>query len=285
MALAVAEGDTVQQGQLLMRIEASSLTARATAAQYTLKSKRAQIDQAMALCQQQAEAAAQATRDWQRQAALYSQGVISGQAYEEARALYGAAIARAREAENHLQAMRSVTQVAASQMSQAAGNLRETTIYAPFAGVISRLYVTRGQHVVGTSMVAGTPLLDLFQPTELEVRATVAEDALTQLQLGDSASVELLHTGPGGASTHLLGVVSYLGVQPLEPVKSPATYSIRVRLLHTELVSHPRLGTHANLSIVTARREQVPSLPLGAVTSRPKRGGGGVARINIQQEM
>lgn len=162
VALAVAEGDTVQQGQLLMRIEASSLTARATAAQHTLKSKRAQIAQATALSQQQAESAAQATRDWQRQAILYSQGVISGKAYEEARALYGAAIAKAREAENQLQAMRSAAQVAASQMSQAAGNLRETTIYAPFSGVVSRLHVTRGQHVVGTSMAAGTPLLDLF---------------------------------------------------------------------------------------------------------------------------
>ncbi len=152
----VEEGDQVEAGQVLARLD----TAR-------LQASRAELTAA----QQQAEVNLRlATVTFNRlQEALGYKGVSQQQADEasDAKAVAEAAVA-----------------LANARLGSLAVELDKTRLKAPYAGMIARRFVDEGL-VIG----AGAPVLELHETGHLEIRIGIAGDAINRIVPGERYSV------------------------------------------------------------------------------------------------
>jgi RND family efflux transporter MFP subunit len=169
VALQVKAGDTVQAGQVLLRLDgrAADQTAAASAAQ--VRAARAAQDAA--------------TREFERQQQLHEKNYISRAALDRAEAQYKTAQAEA-----------------AAQLANAGAARAQSDFYvirAPYAGVVSEVDV-----VLGDMAMPGRALLTVYDPAALRVSAAVpqsvaarlARDAMPQAELPGATSARVQPT-------------------------------------------------------------------------------------------
>ncbi len=204
----VREGDSVQAGQLIAKVESTELEVQVAQAQANLAAARAklagikagnrpqQIAQADASVAQAEANLKNAQSNAQRNEKLYEDGAISAQqkdtsqnALAVAQSQYdGAVQAYDLSAEG---ARTEDIQVAEAQVEQAAASLRNvqlqldnTEIKAPIAGVIAMKSVEVGEIVaVGQSLFNITDLNDVW------VAANIEETYIGKVQVGQAAEV------------------------------------------------------------------------------------------------
>jgi HlyD family secretion protein len=227
LALMVKEGDRVEKGQVLARIDNRDIVAQANQARAAVRALEAQILQAAtatSLQEQTAQAAvdtaqAQVTKaaadlrlaeaDYRRFSKLVKSGSVSRQLFETYQARYEAAQANYAQAESSLaKAQAGLLQVAMSrnneqtalgklQQSQAALQqvevaLDETEIKAPFAGIVTAKYVEEGAMVS-----TGMPLVAVQDPLDNWVNVKVKETELGRYRVGQALKLQ----GRDGALT------------------------------------------------------------------------------------
>lgn len=163
-AIEVRAGDTVERGQLLVRLRDDDL--------------RARVDEA-----RRAVEAAQATRDhraneFARARQLLAAGVVSQSEFDQAEEA-------ARVAEAELERARQILRTAQINLTYAA-------IDSPVSGrVVDRLVDP------GDTATPGRPLLSLYDPTALRIEVPVRESLIAHLQPGAPLKVHLAsHPAP-----------------------------------------------------------------------------------------
>lgn len=203
----VEEGDRVALGALLAVIEdpalpADSISAKASVAAATAAKEAA--DQELA-----------------RQTRLVDSGIGARRDLDEARA-------KAKAAQAELDAANARSSLASRQLAR-----RE--LRAPHAGVILHVWKRTGESVDGTT---ATPVVEVADVANLEVRAQVAPAALAKLREGQAASVHVLgipeplaakvvRVAPAVDAATLLGTVRVgLAGPTTVPVGSAATARI-----------------------------------------------------------
>jgi len=170
--LNVDEGDTVQQGQLLVVLDDSDLQADLTRA-------RANID----FSKQSAEMArvdlGLAKDDYTRAKAQFDDRIISvqqfdhaGKAVELASAKYDMAKAAVKEAEAELNVIET--------------KLANTKIVAPSPGVVARRWMVSGDVVA-----PGEPILTTFDLQDLWVTANFEETKISSIRIGDPVKISV----------------------------------------------------------------------------------------------
>lgn len=219
LALTVKEGDRVEKGQVLARIDSRDIVAQANQAKAAVKALEAQILQAStatSLQDQTAQATVDAAQaqlnranadlrlaeaDYKRFSKLVKSGSVSRQLFETYQARYEAAKSAYDQAEASLaKAQAGLLQVSMSrnneatalgklQQSQAALQqvevaLDETEIKAPFAGIITAKYVEEGAMVS-----TGMPLVAIQDPLDNWVNVKVKETELGKYQIGQKISL------------------------------------------------------------------------------------------------
>ena len=163
-AVLIEEGDHVQQGQVLARLDDSAYKAALDAA-------KAQAAAAHALVAQYQAQLAQNARDANRQQALAAQGLVPKQAAEQA--LTQAASTRAQ-----LAAQRKQVAAADAQVEQAQVNFDYCVVRAPFDGVITTKDAQVGEIVSPFSAGGGftrTGIGTIVDMDSLEVDVDVNE--------------------------------------------------------------------------------------------------------------
>ncbi|MGM9539759.1 HlyD family secretion protein [Anaerovibrio sp.] len=211
--LLVKEGDRVEAGQVIARIDKRDLIAQKEQMVANIEAIRAQQGQAaISTVFQQGSTSAgtssasaaleragadleMARADYERYAALVESGAVSRQAFEKYRTQYQvaqaaysqaqAAAAQAAAATLQTDVSRANEAVTASKLAQAEAALKqllvsldETEIRAPFAGVITAKYVEEG------SMIStGTPLVAVQDPDDNWVDVKVPETELGNFAL------------------------------------------------------------------------------------------------------
>jgi RND family efflux transporter MFP subunit len=135
----IEEGDTVEKGQILARLEDNAYKAQLDAANANAAAARAQVAQARAQL-------AQGERDMQRQDDLVARGLVSKQLAEQART--EVATLRAQLNTQQKQALAAEAQAAAAQV-----NYDYTVVRAPFDGVITNKAAQVGEII--SPMAAG----------------------------------------------------------------------------------------------------------------------------------
>jgi HlyD family secretion protein len=155
------------------------------------------------------------------------------------------------------------------------------TITAPISGTVIALNVKKGERI-GAMQLPGSELLRIADMANIEVRVDVNENNIIKISVGDSADVEVeaynkrkfkgIVTGIANGSTKK-DAPSFLS-------NDITNYEVHIRLLPSSYAdlfdssrrrSMPfRPGMNARADIKTKRRENVVSVPVGAVVSKAK---------------
>ena len=155
-------GDRVQKGQLLVRLNANELLAR-----------KAQVEAQIT----EAELATQnAQRDYQRFETLHRQQSVSDKELENMKL-------------NKI-SMESKLQMARQGLNEVEAMLSYTQIKAPFSGVVTQKMADEGNMAQ-----PGMPLLAIEQPGAMEINATIPENYIGQVKVGDSVEVDIKSAG------------------------------------------------------------------------------------------
>ena len=273
--LAVEEGQWVNRGDLLLRIDASQYEAAVRQAQAGVAQYRAREAEARA---QQLKAQAD-----QRRAEQLAQGrdLVSAQEVDNART--GAQVAAA-----GVQAARYAVQQAEASLAQARNDLRKTTIVAPMAGRVVRLNIREGETaIIGTMNNPGSLLLTVADPSAMEAKVKVDETDVPGITVGDSASLKI-DAFPGRTFT---GRVTRIGNSAVQGAGAAAAaggdqqsvdYEVVITLDHPPAELLPDLSTTAE--IVTETRPQALSVPIIALTVRDSAGKKFRAGIDAKSE-
>ena len=279
IALYVQEGDSVKKGQLLLRIRPDNYQAQVNLQNAQVGTQRANVGQAEARLQQLLASARQTELTYRRNASLYKQKVIAQSDYEASQAAYNASQEEINSARQQIRAAQSTVTAASASLEEARKNLNKTTIYAPVSGTVSKLNVKKGERVVGTTQMAGTEIMRIANLNNMEVRVSVNENEVTNVNLGDSAEVDV--DAYSSKNEKFRGLVTNIANTAKDALTAEAVteFEVRIRLLpesyrhlvrvvRGQTIVPFRPGMTASVDIITDRKNQVLSVPLFAVTTR-----------------
>lgn len=248
--VAVAEGDRVAEGDVLVRLDPTRFSAEVARARAALRESRARASEGQA-------ALAQAEREAARYRGLADRGLVPE---AEAERLESEA-ARARAL---LGTSRAGIAQAQATLREAQGQLAKTTIRAPMGGVVVELAIGEGETaVVGTMNNPGSLLLSIADLSRMEARVRVGEAQIARVAVGDIARVETAAYPDAG----LLGRVTRIAntAADTDGADGPLEYEVAVLLDDTDL--RLRSGMSCAARIEVAYRDDVVAVPIAALTT------------------
>lgn len=201
----VKPGDHVSAGQMLVSISSDEITA-----------KRAQ---ALAMITEAEAAAKNASRDYERYKTLHSQNSVSDKELENV-ALQNTS-------------MQAKVQMARQQLSEVNAMLAYTNITAPFSGTVTQKMMDEG-----SMSTPGMPILMVEQSGELEIQASVPENYIQLVKVGDVAQISI-----SSANATFQGVVKELSPSASN---SGGQYEMKITIPAGEKGS-VRPGMYANI--------------------------------------
>ena len=278
VTLGINEGMKVTKEDVLVKLNPDIYIAAMNRAEAGLNSSKANVANAKARLSQSKARLISSKADFERNAKLLKQNVISQSDFDQIQANYSVAEEEVKAAEESVRASEFSAKSALATLNEARDNLKRTTIYSPIDGTISKLDVELGERVVGTSQMAGTEMLRVADLTRMEVNVEVNESDIVKVKLGDKATVEVdayVNRKFQGEVTEIANSSSNSGVQSADQV---TVFDVKVRILESsykDLVDpkHPHLspfrpGMSATVEIITKEAEKVLSVPIQAVTIR-----------------
>jgi len=257
--LPVKEGQQVQKGDLLVRINPDLIQAAVNQSQAGLSNVRAQLTQAEANLKN-------ARLNYDRNKALFEKGVISKSDWDRSSTDY-------EMAQGNQQAAYYSVQSAAANVRQSRDNLSRTSIHAPMTGTISKLSVELGERVVGTAQMAGTEIVRVANLNNMEVEVDVNENDIVKLVVGDSTVVEV----DAYLKREFKGIVTEIAnsAEQILSADQVTNFKVKVRIVpesyadlmegKPEFYSPFRPGMTATVDIITDKKDQVIGVPISAV--------------------
>lgn len=275
--LHVAEGDSVMQGQLLIKIRPDNFQSALARTQANYNQQRANLATSRSRLAQSQAQFEQSKNDFNRSEQLYKQNVISDAEYDQAKASFHVAKEELEAARQNVEAARFMVESAGASVSEAQENLRLTSVYAPVSGTVSKLDVEKGERVVGTSQMAGTEMLRVADLNRMEVRVDVNENDIIRVGVGDTAIIDV--DSYSYMNKKFKGIVTSVANTANQKVSADAVteFEVKVRILNSsyeDLIREKvmktvfRPGMTASVEIITNRKDNVLSVPLAAVTTR-----------------
>ncbi len=292
----VQEGDSVQKGQLLCRINPDNYVSSVERGVAGLNSSKAsamqtrtQIKNALAR-KTQAEANLSNSRTiYERNKKLLAEGVISQEAFDNIANNLKVAEATLQAAEADYAATQETAKAAEFNVqSNAAGlkelqtNLKRTSIYAPSSGIVSKLNVEKGERVVGTIQMTGTEIMRIADFKSMEVQVDVSENDIPRVSLGDVVEIEIdaySNRKFTGKVYQIANSASNTGVTGATLSSDQVTnFIVKIRIdpsSYADLINqgriHPfRPGMSAAVEIATDEVNDVLSVPIQSVTTRDR---------------
>lgn len=260
--LPLREGQTVEKGDLLVKINPDLIQAAVSQSQAGLQNVRAQLSQAEA-------SETNAKLNFERNKLLFEKGVISKSEWDKSVADYDMAQANRKAAYYNVQS-------AAANVKQTVDNLARTTIYAPMSGTISKLSVEKGERVVGTAQMTGTEIVRVANLKNMEVVVDVNENDIVKVSVGDSTNVQV----DAYLNREFKGVVTEIAnsAETALSADQVTNFKVKVKILSDsykdltegkpESYSPFRPGMTATVDIITNRKNNVIGVPISAIVIR-----------------
>ena len=293
--LYVEEGDSVVQGQLLLRVDPEvflSAVERGEAnlnnAKSNMATSRAQIASNESQKLELETSLKQANRVHDRNKQLFEEGVISQEVYdqslaqvESAQASIASALANITAATESAKAAEYTVLSSEASLKELKTNLSRTTIKSPTTGVISSLSVEKGERVVGTATMTGTEIMRISDLNTMEAQVEVTETDILKVNLNDDVEIEVdayIDRKFAGKVTEIANSASNAasGTSNSLNTDQVTNFIVKIRLdpnsyseLSNEQSSYPfRPGMSASVEIITDVQDEVLSIPIQAVTIR-----------------
>jgi HlyD family secretion protein len=189
--LPVKEGDYVQKGQLLVRINPDLYVSALSRAEAALNTAKSNLSSAKArLTQAKAQKRLQETT-LARLSKLIDQKAISQAEFDNASSALESSVAEVEAAEESVHSANFAIASADAGKSEAQENLRRTTIVAPISGTVTALAKELGETVLGNNMMSGDVIMKVSVLNEMEIDLEVNETDIVHVQVGDTADVEI----------------------------------------------------------------------------------------------
>lgn len=258
--LRVKEGDRVQRGDTLLRIDPTTYEA-------AVQQARAAVAQAEAQAAQARANVDQARRNLDRMRALRrdNPALVSDEQMELAETSFEVQRALALAGEHAVQQARAA-------LREAIDRLSKTVITAPMSGRVTRINVEEGETaIVGTMNNPGTILMTVSDLSEMEAVVEVDETDVPEIELGDSAAVEI-DAYPNRTFTGRVTKIGHSalqapgGVSPTGGRSSDQSVDFEVVIALDQPPPGLRPDLSATADIVTATRDSVLSIPIIALT-------------------
>jgi HlyD family secretion protein len=238
----------VKKGQAIAQIEPALFNAQVEQTRGNYLSSEANLEKAKVTV-------ADAKRTMERNRQLIKDGIIAQSDFDSAQTAYDSALASLKAAE----AM--VIQVHGAY-DQAQTNLRYTTIRSPVDGIVVSRNVDVGQTVAASFQ---TPTLFTIAQdlTKMEIDTSVDEADIGRLREGQPVSF----TVDAYPESRFVGKVRQIRNSPVI-TQNVVTYVVVIVVDNRDLKLKP--GMTANVSIETARKENVLKIPSAALRFKPK---------------
>lgn len=274
--MAVREGDSVQKGQLLLRINPELYETTITQLSANLDNARANLAGSEAQRARVGAGLVQAEANYKRQKQLYEQKVISEQEWDQVRVQYEMARADVAANEKNILAARYTVASMAARLEEGRRNLGRTSIYAPANGIVTQMNSEKGERVVGTAQMAGTEIMRISNLNVMEVEVNVNENDIVRIKNGDSADIKV-DAYPDrvfrGVVTEIANSAKFNAQQLL--TDQVTNFVVKVRILPSSYADlgtgrkQPfRPGMTATVDIRTETHANVICVPIAAVTTR-----------------
>jgi len=236
-SITVAEGDTVQPGQLLISLDEKQYRAAYNQTLSGVKSAEANLKQVRA--------------QKERTESLYEQNLISKQELEQIEASF---------------------QLASSQVDQALSSLlsredelSKTKLLAPAYGIVTSLTKEVGEMAIGGMFNPGV-VMTIADLTRMEVLVDVNENDVVTVTVGDTAEVEV----DAFPDTVFYGVVSEIAhtakSMNLGSQEQVTNFKVKVRMLNPP--DNIRPGMSSTVNIITEIKKDAISIPIQSLTAR-----------------
>jgi len=253
--LAVREGESVEKGQFLLRLDDTQFVENVKQAEAALHAAQASARLADAECDR-------ATQLVERKRALHSKGLASEEDLEVAETTFLTAKATCDARD------RDVTRLEA-EVRAARDNLGKTSFHAPIGGVIARLNIEQGENVItGTMNNPGTVILTIADLTAMEVVADVDETDVVRVTVGQPAKIRV-DALPDTSFPGTVTEVASAGRRTGAGVDEATDFEVTIRF--DQDVSQVRTEMTADVEITTATRDSVLTVPIPAVVAREKK--------------
>ncbi len=258
----VKEGQHVKRGELIVQLDAAAKKAEVAAAEARIEQLHAAID----LTHSEIE---KAQRDWERNSKLLDTRAVTEEKLADLRTLL-------EQAQTRLRLKQAELAEAESRVSKAREELRDTTIYSPIDGMVSRVVLQEGEVVVmGAIGVPGSVIMVISDVSTMFMRAWIDEADAPLLAAGQVASVHL----PYQRTDRLRGKVRQLAPKALNTLAknagSPTAPNSQDKVARFEawidLEDKPaqlRLGMNANVAIEVDAHDDVVTVPVQSVLQR-----------------
>ena len=274
--LDVEEGDSVFQGQLLVKIRPDNYISAKERAEASLNTQKANHESSKANLLRGEATYERAKLELERNEKLFNENVVSSSEWELAQQSFKIADNDLKSARASVDAAKYVVKSSQAALDDANENLRKTTMYAPISGTVSKKSVLKGERVVGTSQFAGTEMLRLADLNIMEVRVDVNENDIIRISEGDTAIIDV--DAYSYLEKKFRGVVTQIANTAKDKASADAVteFEVKIRILRSSFVEleqdgykHPfKPGMTASVEIITETKPDVLSVPLSAVTVR-----------------
>ncbi|MFQ5583482.1 MAG: efflux RND transporter periplasmic adaptor subunit, partial [Calditrichia bacterium] len=239
-SITVEEGDTVRSGQVLVTLEQEQYKATLTKAEYALTEAEANLTLAK--------------NELKRTKELYEKNLTSAATLETAQAKYDQAL--------------SLMQQRKASVKEAQDALAWTVLSTPIHGVVIQKNKEVGEVALGSQFQEDV-ILVIADLKGMEARVEVNENDIIDVNLGDSAEVEI----DAFPDTTFKGIVSEISnsakTEGLGTVEEVTNFEVKIRLLN-KLPSF-RPGMSATADIATETHHDVLNVPIQSVTVRERK--------------
>lgn len=253
--LPVKDGDAIAKGDLLVRVNPDTLEAQ-------VKQQEAGLAATRASSAQQRAQMLQAELDFKRIEDLFAKGFATKDELEQARTRLK--IAKAAHESSLFQIERQEM-----QLKEATDQLAKASLYSPISGTVVRLNSELGDRVVGTGQFAGTEIMRVADLSNMEVQVDVSEADIVNIEIGDSATVEVDALPDEPVSGTVTEIANSALTSNERSQEQLTTFAVRIRLNDPNQSLRP--GMTATADIETDTVTDVVKAPLGAVVVRPRR--------------
>jgi RND family efflux transporter MFP subunit len=262
-SIAVDLGSVVRQGQIIAQLEQQDYQLRLKQAEAALAQARARvglspegkddrIDPDKTGTVRQAQAVLDETKlKLARADNLVQRGVMSKADFDAAEAEHKVALSRYQDAVEEIRNRQALVVQRRSELEIAKQQLADSSISAPFAGVVQEKRTSIGEY-----LAAGTPIVNVVRMDPLRLRAEVPERESRGVRVGLTVRV----TVEGDANV-------YTG--KIARISPTITEQNRVLIVEAEVQNNGQLrpGSYAKAEIVSDQSNAVIAVPANAIVS------------------
>ena len=238
----VDEGDMVQKGQPLVKLDQTDLIITQKQAEGNLRTAEARAEQARLNLEK-------IKMEWIRLSKLYQKGVISQQQYDDINMNY-------RIAQTQLKLVNGEVQQARITLDMANQQLLNSVTLSPFSGLVVKKFVNEGEMI---SIMPPVPLFWIMDIGYVKVEMEVPEIEITTIKVGQRARIR----GDGFPNRIFEGQVSVIN-----PLVDPTSRTFRVKIDIANPQHILKAGMFARVQIVVDEHNGVLFVPRDALLTR-----------------